>query len=228
MIGQLRILFLLTALATQGFLCAQVLPFAVLPSIHVEAEVNLQQANEVWMYYQNTGPDTIRLVWRRIEVNKPAEWDIDLCDYGSCVGGVPPSGLMLPLAPQDSAYIKLIVQPKGMAGQATLQFRVALAHDQSKYADIQFTISAGQVYITNPLQAGITAYPNPARQHIIAQTNLSGGTWMLLDAQGNKLATERADTDQTVFDLRLRQMGLYYLRYTYDSASVVLPVVKLD
>lgn len=207
---------------------AQTQPFVVLPSAHVEAEADLQQANEIWMYFQNTSADSIQLLWRRIEVNKPAEWDIDLCDYGACMGGTPASGLMLPLATQDSAYIKLIVQPKGVAGQAVLRFRVAIAQDQSQYADIQFTITAGQVATQSPMLATITAFPNPAKQQVTVQTTETGGIWTLLDAQGNQLAQEQAYSDHTIFDLRLRQIGLYYLRYTYHAASLVIPLVKLE
>jgi hypothetical protein len=210
---------------------AQTIPFEAQPGSHVQAEVFANLANEVWIYFQNTSPDSLRLLWRRIEVSKPAEWDIDLCDYGACVGGVPASGLMLPIGQYDSAYLKLIVQPKDVLGQAELRFRVADNSNQSLYRDCTFTLRSPGVSSTelNSLQPEFKIFPNPVTDQLNVQLSGEVGQLDLLDSQGSVLETRFIDQtlNQDVLDMRLRQIGLYYLRFTSIFGAWLRPVVKI-
>jgi hypothetical protein len=208
----------------------QNIPFGVEPSAIVTTVIPNSGANEVWMYFPNTSMDSILLHWRRIEVQKPTDWVIDLCDYGSCVSDVPPSGQMNWLAPQKLAYLKLIVQPKGVDGTAILRFRVALAQNAALYRDVQFEVRTQSVSIVQEPQhsTDLVAYPNPVQNELFVRFAPKGGKLLLLDNFGRLLEQIVLNTDQTecVFDMRLRQISMYHIIHVSDSGAQAVLVVR--
>ena len=87
----LRILLLLCTCLTNNLLAQT---FSAAPDPLFQKEIQFNQANECYIYFDNPSGDSLRLRWRLVESNLPEAWDADLCDYGSCYIGIPPNGLM--------------------------------------------------------------------------------------------------------------------------------------
>lgn len=123
-------------------------------------------ANVMFVHFENLTDDSLRLRWRRMEMVQPEGWTTDLCDYGDCYIGVPASGWMNTAPPDVQPYLKLIVQPHQIPGQAYLHFRVYNAADQSDYTDVFITLlTPGVSAMQSPdLEALPVLYPNPARE----------------------------------------------------------------
>jgi hypothetical protein len=213
-----------------GLAVAQSLPFGVEPSAQMLTIIPNTGANEVWMYFPNTSSDSILLTWRRIEVNLPAGWSVDLCDYGTCVADVPAAGQMNKLAPNQSAYLKLIVQPKGVDGVATLRFRVAMTQNSALYRDVAFEVRTQAVSVgAEPqLSAQLVAYPNPVQNELKVNFAPVGGKLLLCDAFGRVLAQTLLHEAQTefVFDMRLRQISTYRILHISSFGVREVQVVK--
>lgn len=128
-------------------------------------EVRFNEANECYLYFQNPSGDSLHLRWRRLEVGKPEEWTVDLCDYGTCYIGIPSNGLMNIISDSTRPYLKLIVQPGIRAGAAWFWFRVFERYNDSNFQDVYFNL-----YTPGTTGAGIPGEedilklsPNPVR-----------------------------------------------------------------
>lgn len=145
------------------------IPFAPSGNPQVEQEVDLGQANEVFLYFENLSPDdTLRLHWRLLEWSQPDGWDIDLCDFGTCYIGIPGNALMAPATGDDHPYLKLIVQPGSVPGAGWLWFRVyEEGHANDNYADVFFSLyTPGVTAVKETGAASVRVFPNPVRERL--------------------------------------------------------------
>jgi hypothetical protein len=127
-------------------------------------EVSFNLANEVYLYINNPSGDSLRLRWRSLEVNKPDDWTVDLCDYGHCYGGIPSSGLMNWISGNTQAELKLIVQPHNTPGAAWFWFRVEENGQQNNYQDVFFSLNTpgtSSAYFP-ATKDELRVFPNPA------------------------------------------------------------------
>jgi hypothetical protein len=140
-------------------------------------ELQFEQANECYIYFDNPGGDSLRLRWRLIESNLPAEWDADLCDYGWCYIGIPSSGLMSTVYDTIQPYLKLIVQPGTNPGTTWIWFRAFEDGNQANFEDVFFSLhTAGTLRTNTPETAVLLAYPNPANETLHLQNTSQHNT----------------------------------------------------
>jgi hypothetical protein len=128
-------------------------------------EVSFNLANEVYLYINNPSGDSLRLRWRSLEVNKPDDWTVDLCDYGHCYSGIPSSGLMNWIVGSTQAELKLIVQPHNTPGAAWFWFRVEKNGQPNIFQDVYFNLNTPGTSSVQALAAKdqVSVFPNPAR-----------------------------------------------------------------
>lgn len=172
---RLALLVLLMICLRQGL--AQ--PFSATPNTTLSAEVIPGLANEAAILFVPQGVDTLHLRWRRMQVDMPAGWKIDLCDYGECYGGIPSFAYMLPAIAPQQPFVKLVVQPGEVPGAAWCWFRVYYVPDESQFLDIHFHLQTPgftALDSESPGAAGVSLFPNPANQvlHLRADGTLSG------------------------------------------------------
>lgn len=163
----LRALFLLCAILPNH---AWSQTFMAVPDALLQKEIQFEQANECYIYFNNPSGDSLQLHWRLLDSNLPEEWDADLCDYGTCYIGIPSNGLMNFVYDTIQPYLKLIVQP-GMAPGATwIWFRVYEEGNEDNFEDVFFSL-----HTTGTLDASIAddsrfgVFPNPASSYLTMQ-----------------------------------------------------------
>lgn len=144
------------------------------PDPLLEQEVALEQANECYMFFDNPSGDTLQLRWKLIEASYPPEWDIDLCDLGTCYVGIPASGLMYAAAGTMQPYLKLIVQPGNTPGSGWLWFRVHEDNNPDNFADVYFSLhTPGVSAVVEQPALALRFYPNPAPEALFLENNAS-------------------------------------------------------
>ncbi len=149
--------------------------FMPLPNAVLLKEVQFDQANECYIYFNNPGGDSLRLRWRLIESNLPQAWDADLCDYGLCYIGIPSNGLMSAVYDTIQPYLKLIVQPGNTPGATWIWFRVNEEGNQSNFVDVFFSLhTPGTLSTSTQNEPGLQAFPNPVNEQLFLQNLQSG------------------------------------------------------
>ena len=132
------------------------------PAPLLEQEVAPELANECFIFFENPGGDTLRLKWRKVEINFPEDWAIDLCDYGTCYTGIPAQGLMNAVFDTVQPYLKLVVQPGTTPGSGWLWFRVFEENNPDNFADVFFSLHTPGITATNDgVRSGLRIFPNP-------------------------------------------------------------------
>jgi len=146
--------------------------FHATPGVLLEREVQLEQANECYIHFNNPSGDTLRLRWRQLDISLPDAWDVDACDYGSCYIGIPSNALMNVVYDTIHPYLKLIVQPGATPGAAWLCFRVYEEGNPDNFEDIYFSLFTPGTSGTNTItDQSVRAYPNPARDFLFLENN---------------------------------------------------------
>ncbi len=198
--------------------------FQALPTV-LSQEVELNQANECYIHFDNPSGDTLWLKWRQLEISMPTDWNIDLCDYGTCYIGIPPNGNMNAVFDTIQPYLKLIVQPGTTPGTAWCWFRVQEAGNAANFSDVYFSLYTPGITATQNVEAAsVRVFPNPAREIIVienpdAQTvpaRIFNGTghlvWQENLAPGNQTRIALADWPS----------GLYFLQAGKKTQRLVI------
>jgi len=145
-----------------GTLAAVAQTFQAIPTPLLTQEVAFGQANECFIYFENTGADSLQLRWKSLDAAFPPEWTVDLCDFGLCYVGIPASGTMNAAGENDQPYLKLIVQPGNTAGAAWFWFRVWDVDNPAVFEDVYFSLFSPGVTATTIIPSPeIAIYPNP-------------------------------------------------------------------
>ena len=188
--------------------------FFPVPGPVLEKELAYGQANECYIFFDNPSGDTLQLRWRIFSESKPAEWTIDLCDYGLCYTGIPPNGTMNPVYDTIQPYLKLIVQPDSTPGSAWLWFRVFEKDNPDNFMEVYFSLfTPGTTATREPEKLNFDVFPNPASDLLVVENKSSQTEWAtLMNTTGIKI-WERpvAPGEQNTIDVRPHPGGTYFL-----------------
>ena len=188
-------------------------------------EVDLEQANECYLYLTNPSGDTLHLKWRQLELSLPNGWDVDICDYGTCYIGVPPNGTMIPVYDTIQPYLKLIVQPGTTPGVAWCWFRVHELDDAANFVDLYFSLfTPGTTHTATADQHALRIFPNPAHDFLIVEHQAPHtASARLSDVTGRILWQENITPNtQTRIPVAGWPAGLYFLQMENQTRRVLI------
>ncbi len=208
--------------------CAHVVgaqSFQATPAPVRTQEMAFQQANEVYLHFDNPSGDSLRLRWRLLEISAPPAWQFDLCDYGTCYTSFPSNGWMNYVYDTIQPYLKLIVQPGLSPGNAWLWYRVFEAQDETNFVDVYFSLfTAGITAALGPVAPTVRIFPNPAQDFLwidnpteqdlpVRCSNRVGQVifQQLVPARSNRQ-----------FEVRDLPAGIYYLQTTTSNFTVLI------
>lgn len=199
--------------------------FSPLPGPLLEKEVAFGQANECYIFFDNPSGDSLQLRWRLISESKPSAWIIDLCDYGLCYTGIPPSGTMNPVFDSIQPYLKLIVQPGDTPGAAWLWFNVFEKGNPDNALDVYFSLhTPGTSATASPQTESFKVYPNPASEVLFVENNTERAEKMVIvNAFGRKIWEQTtAAGEQKLINLHSFPEGLCFLVHSGKSHPVLI------
>jgi len=140
----------------------------------LQKEIQFNQANECYIYFDNPSGDSLQLHWRLIESNLPEDWDADLCDYGLCYIGIPSNGLMSTVYDTIQPYLKLIVQPGNIPGATWIWFRVYEEGNDANFVDVFYSLhTPGTLSTDTQEDSALRVYPNPASDYMFLENKQS-------------------------------------------------------
>lgn len=152
----------------------------------------------------NTSADTVRLKWTRLELDKPGEWDTQVCDNVECYIPIVSSniddnlGINAPvvLPPDSSLQMILYVLPNSTPGSGRIEIDLALAESPDDIIEtIVYLPDVRQVTVTNIqewLEPGLRMYPNPASSFFELTSSEYVDEVIVTNMIGRRVATFRA------------------------------------
>jgi hypothetical protein len=205
--------------------------FTIDPDTLLEGTAGIDVYTEYYIYMHPAVDDTLNLSWRLVGNTFPEDWVVSLCDYGECYTGVPNTGDMIPLPPDESAYLKVILNPYGTEGTGRLSFWVYETDTPDEYVTVHFDISTeGATTVFSPMGESISVFPNPATQYLIIDQGDSPvfQEAELVDLLGRPLLSRKLKNEAAVqFDLSSIATGTYLLRLTDGQGLIHVRKVRV-
>jgi len=123
----------------------------------------------------NVSNQTLNIVWRRLVVDAPAEWDYRICDNNACYPTItgtnynpPQIAELLTLAPGDTSLLDVHLLPRGVDGPGIVALELKLVEDLTTViatanyeVEVFNTTSVAEVNVPK-----LQVYPNPATDFI--------------------------------------------------------------
>ncbi len=206
--------------------------FTVTPALVVNTDVDPRNSVDVYIHFTNKTQMSMTLGWDQTANVYGSSWFMSVCDNGACFTLPHASETMLPIAPNDSAFLKVTCIPNNVNGTGTVSFHVFDVNQPTSEANVTFNFNAeATVAVTaSQLSDRFTVTPTPAREllHLSALRGglLDKGVVALYDLQGQKVLSQPVTAVQ-VTDLRVADLaaGIYLLRYDSKEGSMTKKVV---
>jgi len=152
----------------------------------------------------NTSDDTVRLKWTRLELDKPGEWDTQVCDNVECYVPIvssnidPDLGVDAPvvLPPDSSLQMILYVLPNSTPGTGRIELDLALEESPNDIIEtIVYLPDVRQATVTDIqewLEPGLRMYPNPATSFFELTSSNYVDEVVITNMIGRRVASFRA------------------------------------
>ena len=183
------------------------------------------------VYNTSNGTRTFR--WIRTMQNGPAAWTTTVCDKNNCYSTSTATQQFV-LAANASGLLRLTVNPNDVPGEASYQILVYDVNDSINTNAI-FTVevsSEGITGINDPLAAGVSVFPIPAKDFI--NVNFDGvknvTAISIYNVVGQKLKTVNVYAGSKTVAIPVSDMkkGVYFLRVYSNSKEAVTKTFTKD
>jgi hypothetical protein len=208
----MRTLISLLCLVTVATTYAQ--SFSFTPDTLLEDHALLENYNTYQIDIVNETPSTLALSWRRLTQDQPDSWIAYICDNNICYDDIPINGDMFPFSPDETAFLKLGVNPYQETGTGVYQFLVFPTGDISAAQTATFIIHAGMPNSTQePSIWTLNIGPNPFHdQMLINNPNGIEVSLYFYDASGQLISTkELAGSERLSIDASQWPVGSIFL-----------------
>ncbi len=199
--------------------------FFATPDALLVKEVQFEQANECYIYFENPSGDSLQLHWRLVESNLPEAWDADLCDYGLCYIGIPSNGLMSTVYDTIQPYLKLIVQPGNVPGATWIWFRVYEEGNQDNFVDVFYSLhTPGTLSTFTQPESALQAYPNPTSGQLFLDNKQSSPQRSRIANTNGQLMWQGMIPASSVEQIGVGEWpnGLYFLQTENRTQKIVV------
>lgn len=189
--------------------------FSFTPDTLLEENALLENYNTYQIDIVNETASTLALSWRRLSQDQPDSWVAYICDNNICYDDIPINGDMFPFASDETAFLKLGVNPYQETGTGVYQFLVFPTGDISASETVTFIIHAGMPNSTEePTISTLNIGPNPVKNLIhISNPNNMDISLYFYDALGKLISTKNiAGTEQLSIDASNWPAGSIFLK----------------
>lgn len=122
-------------------------------------------------YFTNTGDIPITLKWKRVYKDLGAGWDSSICDFGRCYSGIPDSGTMKEMPPNEKGILmalNLTAYPG--AGPGLVKIFVYKAGTPDVGDTLTWIVNAAQTGVKQKSASNVIVYPSPATNSLKCST----------------------------------------------------------
>lgn len=203
--------------------------FDVAPNDTLEVTIAFNDFSILGIFQTNLSTtDSLFFEWETLNYFIPSGWDYSLCDFGSCMAGIPDSGLMNPVAPLDQGFLDLNINPFDISGTALVNIIVRDSLYPSNIDTVTWIITAAPgTGITNADENNFLVYPNPASDLVHLETTESGEVFIYSIA-GTLLQSFNKNLTDKAISLQHLPSGYYWIEWRGISGNVKLvPLQKL-
>lgn len=169
--------------------------------------------------------DSLHMAYERIEMNVPSGWGANLCDNAVCYGDLHSAANMAAFKAPTEAYMKITVNPMGIAGTAVVKYAVWDLNNPNQRDTLTFNIvvfwgaSADQAA---KALAGMVG-PNPFTSNLqVSNAGLDAADYGIYDAMGREVVRFRMEASE-IRDVPLEALprGIYILRRGAAAVRVI-------
>lgn len=199
-------------------------------SLHTDLEYNTY--NLSFIYLKNTNTDSLFLSWELTEKVLEEEWYVTICDNVTCYGVLPDGADMYGIAPDQTVYIRMEVNPYEHDGFGHVRLLITETNNpqsSAQYLDFTFeTKNHTSTYQLVENLPNLSIYPNPYTDYLYF-SNPSNETIqvVLIDIQGAALKSFSISPQSNTYINTENLPSIYAATCTISSQVKTIPLINL-
>jgi hypothetical protein len=177
------------------------------------------------IHIRSTITDSLFMAYERIEENVPSGWGANLCDNAVCYGDLHSAANMAPFKAPAEAFMKITVNPMGIAGTAVVKYAVWDLNNPNQRDTLTFNIvvfwGASADQAAKALSGMIG--PNPFSNTLqVSNAGLDAADYSIYDAMGRQVLNFRMEASEIrTLPLEALPRGIYILRRGAAAVRVI-------
>lgn len=184
--------------------------------------------NDVPIYYKNNTTLPVNIKWEKLSETIYPGWDLNFCNNGNCLPGLPDSGEWKNLQINEEAFIKIHALTNKIEGTSVIKYRIYAVGDPEHADTVTFelvcNIAAG---VSSPAIAPINGFVQ-AGNKLIIQPNTPFATVQVFDLTGRRVFEAALDHGTQVIDLTRLLSGVYIVRVSAGDQLLACRKISLS
>lgn len=183
--------------------------------------------DDVPIYYKNITTLPVTVKWEKISETIYPGWDLNFCNNGNCLPGLPDSGEWKNLQINEEAFIKIHALTNKIEGTTILKYRLYVVGDAAHADTVTFelvcNIAAG---VSSPFNK-----PNDFVQSgktLMMQHPTIGASVQVFDLTGRDVFHTSLQSTNQVIDLNQLLNGVYIVRVSDGSRLLACRKISLN
>lgn len=176
-------------------------------------------------FFNKTG-STASLVYNKVSVDWPSQWDVSFCDDLNCFTGFAQSDTFMPLANNGEAEFKITVTPNGHGDTGVIKYEIYSAANPNVRDTVEINIFVPwSASFPRFSTSGISVYPNPGAG-VYAFQSVSAGIAYVVDLKGTTMYKSTAVAGENTMDLTSLPAGVYWFELRTSEGILREALVK--
>ena len=195
----------------------------IIPEDSIHTDLSYNNFNLTFIHLKNNRTDSLFLRWEKTHSEFVDDWYVTLCDNVYCYGVVPDGAEMYGIAPSDSVYIRMEVNPYEVDAFGEIHIQLSeMDADPELTETLKYSFSTKNFtsLSTEALpEKGLTSYPNPFREELILTNPFTEDLNVrLIDMSGQLLKQLWIAPGQSeILEVRDLPAGMLHLNYCYEE-----------
>lgn len=206
-----------TVLIAISSLLLQAQNFTFEPTNTLEKIIAIDDASDLLLdIIRNEEVDTLRLSYELVTNSIPEEWYSAYCDNHGCYSTLPENGSMSPMYEDMLGFVKLIIDPNNIEGDAMVQYYIYEDNDYENGQTMTFIIhTPNAVGIENTAKINFNIYPNPVINSLSINTEESIFEIGIYNILGHQIFSLQPNQNSNLqINTQAWSTGIYFLELT--------------
>lgn len=184
--------------------------------------------NDVPIYYKNNTTLPVNVKWQKLSETIYPGWELNFCNNGNCMPGLPDSGEWKNLQINEEAFIKIHALTNKIEGTSIIKYRIYAVGDPEHADTVTFelvcNIAAG---VSAPVMAPINGFIQ-AGNKLIVPSGSTGAAVQVFDLTGRHVFDAVLTHETQVIDLSRLLSGVYIVRISAGNQLLACRKISLS
>ena len=185
--------------------------YSIQPNDTIQTSGMMNDFEQLSIQQKNISSNPIIIKWKKVSENVPKNWAASVCDNKICYTSLVDSGIMNPIAPNNTGFLLTDITPQINDGTAIIRYAIWDTAFPNNVNTLTYIHSVNKSGIESEIHNNLfNLSPNPSSDQIILRTSFDiGSVFIIEDIVGRTILSGIISSNTMRISLSALNTGVY-------------------